>query len=48
MVGPDPLDASALWDAIDRELSHAGSPTSTVAFDGLDCIARELAGLAAH
>ncbi len=24
VVGPDPLDASALWDAIDRELSRAG------------------------
>jgi predicted glycosyltransferase len=48
VVGPDPLDASALWDAIEQELNRAGSPTPTVAFDGLDCIARELAGLAAN
>ena len=47
VVGPDPLDASALWDAIDRELNRAGSPAPTVAFDGLDYIARELASLAA-
>ena len=24
VVGPDPLDASSLWDAIDRELSRVG------------------------
>ena len=48
VVGPDPLDASTLWEAIDRELSRADSPTPTVAFDGLDCIARELASLAAN
>ncbi len=48
VVGPDPLEASALWDAIDRELRSTGSPAPTVAFDGLDCIARELAGLAAN
>ena len=47
VVGPDPLDASALWDSIDRELRSTGSPTPTVAFDGLDCIARELAALVA-
>ena len=47
VVGPDPLDAAALWDAIDRELSRVGRPESTLAFDGLECIARELAALAA-
>jgi predicted glycosyltransferase len=47
VVGPEPLDASALWDAIDRELTRADAPKPTVAFDGLACIARELAGLAA-
>jgi len=47
LVGPDPLDAPALSDAIDRELSGVGRPESILAFDGLDCIARELAGLAA-
>ncbi len=44
VIGPDPLDGSALWDAIDRELNRAGDPRTTVSFDGLDCIARELAG----
>jgi predicted glycosyltransferase len=48
IVGPDPLHAAALWDAIDRELSRTDRPTPTLAFDGLDCIARELAGLAAN
>ncbi len=47
IVGPDPLDAYALWGAIDRELSRSDRPAPTLAFDGLDCIARELAGLAA-
>jgi predicted glycosyltransferase len=47
VIGPDPLHASALWGAIDRELSRTDRPTPTLAFDGLDCIARELAGLAA-
>ena len=47
VLGPDPLDASALWDAIDRELSRVDRPGPTLAFDGLECIARELAGLAA-
>jgi len=47
MVGPDPLDAAALWDAIDRELSRAGRSGPILAFDGLECIARELASLAA-
>ena len=47
VVGPDPLDASALWDAIDQELNRVRSPTPTVTFDGLGCIARELASLAA-
>ena len=46
VVAPDPLDGSALWNAIDRELNRAGDPGPTVSFDGLDCIARELAGLA--
>lgn len=45
VVGPDPLDVSALWYAIDRELNRVGVPTPTVNFDGLDCIARELASL---
>jgi predicted glycosyltransferase len=47
VVGPEPLDAIALWDAIDRELSRASSPEPVLAFDGVECIARELAGLAA-
>jgi predicted glycosyltransferase len=47
VVGPDPLDASALWDAIDQELSGVGRPGPILAFDGLECIAQELAGLAA-
>ena len=47
VVGPDPLDASTLWDAIDRELSRVDRPGPTLAFDGLECIAQELAGLAA-
>jgi predicted glycosyltransferase len=47
VVGPDPLDAAALWNAIDRELGRVDAPTPTVDFDGLDCIARDLAGLAA-
>ena len=46
VVGPDPIDASALWDAIDRELSGVGRPEPILAFDGLECIAQELAGLA--
>jgi predicted glycosyltransferase len=46
VVGPDPLDVSALWHAIDQELNRAGVPTPTVNFDGLECIARELASLA--
>ena len=47
VVGPDPLDAYALWDAIDWELSRVGRPGPTLAFNGLECIAQELAGLAA-
>ena len=47
VVGPDPLDASALWDAIDRELSRTDLPGPMLPFDGLDHIARELASLAA-
>ena len=47
MVGPDPLSASALWQAIDGELSRADVPAPTLAFDGLDQIARELARLPA-
>jgi len=47
VVGPEPLDATALWDAIDRELSRADRPGPILAFDGLECIARDLAGLAA-
>jgi predicted glycosyltransferase len=47
VVDPDPLNASALWDAIDRELSRVGRPEPILAFDGLECIAQELAGLVA-
>jgi predicted glycosyltransferase len=47
VIGPDPLDASALWDAIDRELSRTDLPGPMLPFDGLDHIARELASLAA-
>jgi predicted glycosyltransferase len=47
VVGPDPLDASALWNAIDRELNGVDRPEPTLVFDGLECIAHELAGLAA-
>ena len=47
VVGPDPLSASALWQAIDGELSRADFPAPTLAFDGLDQIARELARLPA-
>jgi predicted glycosyltransferase len=47
VVGPDPLSASALWQAIDGELSRADIPAPTLAFDGLDQIARELARLPA-
>src|SRR5215216_2065728 len=37
MVGPDPLSATALWQAIDGELmSRADVPAPTLAFDGLD------------
>jgi predicted glycosyltransferase len=46
VVGPDPLDVSALWQAIDRELHREGVPAPKVNFDGLECIARELASLA--
>jgi predicted glycosyltransferase len=47
VVGPDPLDTAALWNVIDRELGRADPPARTVDFDGLDCIARDLASLAA-
>jgi predicted glycosyltransferase len=47
VVGPDPLDASALWDAIDRELSRTDPPAPVLAFDGLERIAGELTALAA-
>ena len=47
VVRPDPLSASALWQAIDGELSRTDSPARTLAFDGLDQIARELARLPA-
>jgi predicted glycosyltransferase len=47
VVGPDPLDDRALWDAIEHELSRVGRPEPTLAFDGLECIAQELASLAA-
>jgi len=47
VVGPDPLTASELWQAIDGELSRTDSPTPTLAFDGLEQIARELARLPA-
>src|SRR5215212_8369494 len=46
-VGPDPLNASELWEAIDGELSSTDSPAPTLAFDGLEQIARELAHLTA-
>src|ERR671918_574033 len=39
VIGPNPLDASALWDAIDRELNRVGHPGPILAFDGLECIA---------
>jgi predicted glycosyltransferase len=47
VVGPDPLSASALWQAIDDELNRADIPAPIVDFDGLDQIARELARLPA-
>jgi predicted glycosyltransferase len=47
VVGPDPLTASALWQAIDGDLSRADISAPTLAFDGLDQIARELARLPA-
>ena len=47
VVGPHSLSASALWQAIDDELSRADVPTPALKFDGLDQIARELAGLPA-
>jgi predicted glycosyltransferase len=47
VVGPDSLSASALWQAIDGELRRADFPAPTLAFDGLDQIARELARLPA-
>jgi predicted glycosyltransferase len=47
VVGPEPLSASALWQAIDAELSRVDSPAPALDFDGLDQIARELAGLPA-
>lgn len=47
LVAPNPPDASALWEVIDRELSGVGHPEPILAFDGLECIAQELAGLAA-
>jgi len=45
VVEPDPVDASALWRAIDSELNHTDAPEPTLAFDGLDQIARELVRL---
>jgi len=47
VVGPDPLSASALWQAIDDELNRADVPAPILAFDGLDQIARELEHLPA-
>jgi predicted glycosyltransferase len=47
VVGPDPLSASVLWQAIERELSRADVLAPTLAFDGLDQISRELARLPA-
>jgi predicted glycosyltransferase len=47
VVGPDPLSTSALWQAIDAELRRADFPAPTLAFDGLEQIARELARLPA-
>jgi predicted glycosyltransferase len=47
VVGPDPLSAAALWQAIDDELNRADAPAPIVDFDGLNQIARELARLPA-
>jgi len=47
VVGPDPLSAAALWEAIEAELSRTDAPAPMLAFDGLDQIARELACLPA-
>ncbi len=43
VVGPEPLSPSSLWDAIASELNDPSPSMSTLAFDGLDQIARELA-----
>ena len=45
-VSPESRDASALWNAIERELSREGGPEPILSFDGLRCIAQELAGIA--
>ena len=42
VVGPVPLSATSLWEAIEAELRDPSRSPRTVAFDGLDCIAREL------
>lgn len=47
VVGPDPLSATALWQAIDDELNRADDPAPILDFDGLDQIARALARLPA-
>jgi predicted glycosyltransferase len=43
VVGPVPLSATALWEAIEAELRDSPRSPRIVAFDGLDQIARELA-----
>jgi predicted glycosyltransferase len=42
VVGPEPLSPASLWEAINGEL-RAPPPVPSLAFDGLDQIARELA-----
>jgi len=45
VLEPDPVNASALWRAIDSELNRTDAPEAKLAFDGLDQIARELVRL---
>jgi predicted glycosyltransferase len=47
IVGPDPLSAFELWQAIDAELTSVHAPAPALDFDGLDQIARELTRLPA-
>ncbi len=46
VVAPDPVVPTVLWEAIDRELRRKTALAPTLAFDGLNEIARELALLA--